>query len=575
MGPLVFLVALAVYAFTAAPALSWLDAAEFSTAAHSLAVAHPPGHPIPSLLGRLLLYLPLGEAAFRVNLASALAGALAVLATYHAARAVAVRLAPVRPSTLLAAGFALGFAFAGAAWEQAARAEVYALQAALLVAALAWSVAWALDRDARSLLAATFATGLALANHHFIAVCFFVPVGVIVLAARPGIAAAGRLATIGVLGLAAYLYLPLRAARDVLGWGDADRLAPFLWTVTAQAFQKAIGNQAPPFAERLADVATALVDNLSLPVTALALLGAYALVRRARSAGLVLAGVALCAALGRALVGFDADNPDALGYLLPAIAALFVLGGAGAAALVALAPRLALALAAVALLVPAAQLWRFGGAVSYRGGEAADSYARAVVAVPPNALVVTSYYETHFLGVAAQRLEGERPDVTIIDRNLLTHPYAPAAARRRNAELVALIDAPLVGGRRTPVAALAAVGRPVGLELAPNLDADDPVLGALVPRGLLAWLGPVADRGAAEATDAAAFAALERSLRTTSAIDRHGADRLLAWEAYVRARFYCLIGRPSAARGAAAGLPRDDTMLAPLSRCLFPAPPSR
>ena len=43
----------------------------------------------------------------------------------------------------------------------------------------------------------------------------------------------------------------------------------------------------------------------------------------------------------------------------------------------------------------------------------------------------------------------------------------------------------------------------------------------------------------------------------------------------MRARFYCLIGRPSAARGAAAGLPRDDTMLAPLSRCLFPAPPSR
>jgi hypothetical protein len=63
VGPLVFVVALVVYAVTAAPALSWLDAAEFSTAAQALAIAHPPGHPIPSLLGRLLVYLPLGGCA--------------------------------------------------------------------------------------------------------------------------------------------------------------------------------------------------------------------------------------------------------------------------------------------------------------------------------------------------------------------------------------------------------------------------------------------------------------------------------------------------------------------------------
>src|SRR5215468_5572435 len=116
----VFAVAVIVYGWTAAPALSWLDAAEFSTAAQALAVAHPPGHPIPSLLGRLLLYLPLGEAPFRVNLASALAGALAVAGVYVAGRTVAGRLVGPRPAAVIGVAAALGFGLTRAAWEQAA-----------------------------------------------------------------------------------------------------------------------------------------------------------------------------------------------------------------------------------------------------------------------------------------------------------------------------------------------------------------------------------------------------------------------------------------------------------------------
>ena len=590
----VFAVALATYAWTAAPALSWLDAAEFSTAAQALAVAHPPGHPIPSLVGRLLLYLPLGEAAFRVNLASALAGALAVAGVYRATLSLAARLVAPRPaaaiagasgphsgappsaaSLVISAAAALGFGLSRAAWEQAARAEVYALQAALLAAALAFAVTWALDRDARALLAATFATGLALANHHYVALCFFVPVGVVVLAARPGVAAAGRLAAAGMLGLAAYLYLPLRAARDVLGWGDADRVGPFVWTVTAQAFQKALGGQAPPLLQRLGDVATAVVDNLSWPVAALALVGAYALARRARVAAAILAGVAACGLLGRALVGFEPDNPDALGYLLPALAALVVLAASGVAAVAAVAPRAGLPAALVALAFPAIQLARFGAQSSYRGGEAADRYARAVIAAPPGALVITSYYETHFLAVAAQRIEGERPDVTVVDRNLLTQPYARAAAHRRFPSLAALLDAPLVGGQPTPLAALLH-GRPVAMELAPNFAPDDPVLPHLYPEGALAGLADAPrDRTVAERADAAAFERFERSLDSPSLPDRHGAERILVWQAFVRARFYCFVGRLDAARTAASRLQKDDEMLAPLATCLYPPSPTR
>jgi hypothetical protein len=565
---MVFAAALAVYGWTAAPALAWLDAAEFTAAAHGLGVAHPPGHPIPSLLGRAFLYLPLGDAALRVSLASALAGALAALGLYRAARALGVR-------RLLAVAAALGFAFTRAAWEQAARPEVYALEAALVVAALSWTLAWLVSADARALYAAVLATGLALANHHFVALLFFVPAAAVVLARRPGVAAAGRAAALGVLGLGAYLYLPLRAAHDALGWGDPDRWAPFAWTVSARAFQKSVGRT--DFA--LGDVAVAVTDNLSLPLALLALLGAYALLRRRPAAGALLVGVAAAGLLGRAVLGFDADNPDALGYLLPAIAALFLLGAAALTAVVELVPRAAVPATLLALALPPAQLVRFADAASLRGARGSEPYGEAALAaVPAGALVVTSYFETYFTLVALQRTAGARPDVTVVDRNLQTHPFAPAAAARLHpgVDLDAALapqGAPSMRPASRATTDLAGrAGRPVFVELAANLAADR----RFVPDALLAEVRAVppsdAERDAAEARDAADSAALAARLRATPArTDRHGADRVLAWNAYLRASFYCALGRGAAARAAAVPV-AGDPMLAPLADCLAARP---
>src|SRR5262249_50681472 len=153
--------------------------------------------------------------------------------------------------------------------------------------------------------------------------------------------------------------------------------------------------------------------------------------------------------------------------------------------------------------------------------------------LPPRALVVTSYYETTFQLRGAQILERLRPDVYIVDRNLLTHPYSAVSVRLRLPELAPVLDA---GLRRLPLPALDALGRPVFLELAPT-PAEDPALPRLVPRGPLAQLvaavPPPALRVLAEEADARARAALDRGA------DDHGADRVLAWQDYVAARFYC------------------------------------
>src|SRR3989344_9484727 len=74
----VFTVTMAVYLFTLAPTVTMEDSGEFIAAVHVLGVAHPPGFPLYLLLAKLFTFIPIGTIAWRVNLLSAVFGALTV-----------------------------------------------------------------------------------------------------------------------------------------------------------------------------------------------------------------------------------------------------------------------------------------------------------------------------------------------------------------------------------------------------------------------------------------------------------------------------------------------------------------
>ena len=78
----VFGVALLVYVFTLCPTVYWEDAGELITVSYTLGIAHPPGHPLYSILGHLFTLLPWRTIAARVNLMSAIFGALAAALVY-------------------------------------------------------------------------------------------------------------------------------------------------------------------------------------------------------------------------------------------------------------------------------------------------------------------------------------------------------------------------------------------------------------------------------------------------------------------------------------------------------------
>lgn len=236
-----FVVPFAVYLFTLAPSLNFEDPAEFALGCATLGVDHPSGYPLETLAGHLFTYLPVGEVAWRVNLSSAAFGAAASAFVFLLAWEL---LTPVVKSRrlLAASSWAAGglFAFSSTFWPQAIMTEVYALNAALLAAAL-WCGARCYGRgDARWFYAAAFAAALSAANHPLSLVATVPLLAFLWWRLRRSGKGLELLLTGGaliLLGLSVYLYLALRASRNPpLNWGTPANLPSFLDHIRRREF---------------------------------------------------------------------------------------------------------------------------------------------------------------------------------------------------------------------------------------------------------------------------------------------------------------------------------------------------
>ena len=185
------LISFIVYVFTLAPNVTLEDSGEFITAAVHLGVPHPPGYPTWTLISYLISNLfPLGNVAWRVNLVSAIFGALAVgifaLLMVHSLRWILGSIKGVNKD--LAKKIAVVAAFTGSSvlaysdvmWSQSVIAEVYSLNAFFLSLTLLCFYRWVLEpHRERWLVGTAFVLALGMTNHHtllFIFPAFFLGV---------------------------------------------------------------------------------------------------------------------------------------------------------------------------------------------------------------------------------------------------------------------------------------------------------------------------------------------------------------------------------------------------------------
>lgn len=149
---------LGIFLGTLAPGLLEADSGEMQTLASTLGYAHPTGYPVYVLAAHLATWLPVGDAAYRVNLWSAICAAIAVGLLYALAR---VLIQERWPAIAAAVALAVSPTF----WSQAIIAKVYPMGLMLMIAVLLCLVLWQQRRQAAWLFAAACLGGISIGVH--------------------------------------------------------------------------------------------------------------------------------------------------------------------------------------------------------------------------------------------------------------------------------------------------------------------------------------------------------------------------------------------------------------------------
>jgi len=422
---LVAVVSFALFVLTVCPTIPFGDGPELIAAADCLGVAHPPGYPLYTLLGWVALHLPFGEPALRMNLMSALFGALTCAA-------VAWLVGRLAASRVAATAAGLGLAASSTFWAVATVTEVYTLHLLLLMlllcAAVLVGTATSATARAGALLGAAAVLGAGLAHHPTIVLAL--PAAAALGLSRRRIFELRRarnwvcigIAALLVIGIPLLLYLALMY-RARLGppssWGDPTTLDALWAHVRAVGFQHQdqgwAGLAVGASWERLAGLLVEEFNPLMLPLAVIGLAGWPIATRHVGWRGRAATGLLI---LPAALFGLRYDAADVEVFYLPAFLGIAIAGGFGVAAF-ATHPRRALRVAGwtVAALLVLLTAIEHGPSRNLRGMTAAEEYARDLLdTVPPDGVLFIVSGDSFGLLYLTQVL-GERPDVAIYDRS--------------------------------------------------------------------------------------------------------------------------------------------------------------
>lgn len=441
------------------PGVAFWDTGEFQTVLPILGTAHPTGYPTYVILGFLanLILRPLGEPAFRMNVLSLLCVA--------AAAGVTARLAArLSGSAAIGAAAGLGLAATPIAWNLATHADPHTLHLAFVAVLMLLLVGWEQRRRAgdpradRWLLAAAAVFGLSAGNHS-LTLLLAAPIGLYVLAVHPGIVRRPGFVARCVVALAVplvlvYLELPLRAGllRAPLVYGTPNTWDGFWYIALAEQFRGSLVDPLGNLPGKLGDLAGIAGAQFGLLAPAILVGFLATVVRQPRYALLsgsamlitvlfnasytnadiqryylgpalwawtwlaVLAGVIVEQVAGPPAPMTASPGPVAGSWTAPSVSARPAApSGWSSAAPLPVRAGLAVVLAVVLLGPTVAALGPRARAADERHDDAAGRWLDAVLPQLDSDAVVVSWWSTSTPLWYAQYVEGQRPDIFVVD----------------------------------------------------------------------------------------------------------------------------------------------------------------
>ena len=213
---LVLIISLFVYLSALCPGISLGDAGELISASYTLGIAHPPGYPVYTLLGKLFTFLPFGTIAGRINLMTAILGALAGMFM-----SIFLALITKKASSGI---LALILVFSPLFWECSVAAEAYSLNMFFISSLLL--LAYRSTGSFRGALFSGLIFGISLGNHDTMILLLPLFLYFYSRGKKYSFKSSGAFLLAGAFGflLTAYYMYARAAANPLINWGDPSNI---------------------------------------------------------------------------------------------------------------------------------------------------------------------------------------------------------------------------------------------------------------------------------------------------------------------------------------------------------------
>lgn len=452
-GILVMLITLVVYVFTANPDVGFTDSGELAAVCTTLGVAHPTGYPLFTLVGHLWTMLPLPlSPILKLNYFAGVCTAISAFLFFnlvvfllnnsklkvsfskskHTKKGKQTEsnvpaVLPENAVAIIAMVMALMYGFADTVWAQAVAIEVYSLQLIIFTASIWLFLQAMLIGDRRTLMLWGLTLGLGFANHG--TTILMAPAMLFLFFKRPNEKfniSLERWKTIGLLalpfllGLSVWLYLPLRSASSPdFNWGAVHRNWDKFW-------YHASGKQFQVWMFTGESIGTNFKIFLKLIPYELGILGIVPLIvglvtgwKRSKS----LMSFLLLLILGCLFYSLNYSIHDIDTYFLLAFIGLLLIASIGLFAIAEKYPTFVPAF----LLLP---ILAFGVNLkenNHANDNQVPEYTRIMVDnLAPNALIISSQWDYWCSAFwYKQRVEHYRPDVVLVEKELLRRTWYP------------------------------------------------------------------------------------------------------------------------------------------------------
>src|SRR5258706_248908 len=212
----------ALYLHTCGPSIvPYRDVGEMASLLKTFGVAHPPGYPLYTLLGRCFIWLPLGNIGYRANVFSALCAAMALAVLFFVLRS--------RLNSCSSCVAVLAFGFSNPFWELANVSEMYAL-GVLWVTLLLLSV-FVLENIYLFAFLMTLGLGIRMD------MMLLIPIFLFWFWKKKKIAGFPNFLLFSSLGLSVFLYLMIRSLQNpLIDWGNPDNFSALFNSLSRKSY---------------------------------------------------------------------------------------------------------------------------------------------------------------------------------------------------------------------------------------------------------------------------------------------------------------------------------------------------